>query len=606
MIAKRALLASACWVGLVISCGGAMAFEFNEELSCILFNAGNTDILNVPEGCGLLDPPGWCNCTRTLLTNPRPGKTTGVEQGVIWIRGQPGVGNHRIETAAGTLDVSSLQVGDLIGGTLINELVPEALGVPPATFFKTRGEVRVTAVSADSADFDITIVELSPIVPIILRYNPRDPAHSDGLLYRGRLSAKGPGAGFVLEYRYEGKPDKFPAVQANDADSPGFNVRNAVTFISEESGIYTLPDAPSIEVSSSLRKFSASGNNVANPDEILPLGDDDFCKIVVEPDPCRTFQDLLTLSNPPSNNPPSAVIVVTDPTTLQPLPDPITVFVDCGEGRAIFRGSNSTDGDGGTQPLAYKWELMSGLPEGVSIPQETANFTDTEISFLIPDTYRIRLTVDDGQPENNKATADVEVIAAPGLGPNLPPEVTIASEPSPAWVSLAGASVAVRLNAQAFNGPDGCFQTLSYLWEQASGPAPVTFTRPFEDETQATFMQKGAYGIRVTVDDGAPENNKTSLEIEVRIGEMFQRCDSNGDGTNDLTDPIFSLNYLFLAGPRPACAASLNCDSSTEVDLTDPVYNLNFMFLAGPPPAAPYPSCDFEPDDCAKSTVCTP
>ncbi len=605
MLLKKALFVFGYVVGMVLWIGGAAAFDFNEESSCVLFNSGNTDILTVPEGCALLDPPGWCNCTTTILTNPRPGKVTGVEQGTIWIRGQPGIGNHRIETSTGTLDVSKLQVGDLIGETLIDELVPEAVGVPPATFFKSRGEIRVTAVAANSVDFDITIVEISPIVPPILRYNPLDPAHSDGLLYRGRLSSNGPGAGFVIEYRYEGKPEKFPAIQANDADSPGFNVRNAVTFISRESGIYTLPEAASLEVSSTLRKFSANGNQVSNPDEILPLGDDDFCRIVVEVDPCRTFQDVLALSNPPSNNPPSAAIVVVDPTTLQPLPEPIVIFVDCGEGRAIFHGSNSTDGDGGTQGLTYKWELVSGAPEGVSIPAETANFTNTEISFLIPDTYRIRLTVDDGQPQNNISTVEVEVTAGPGLGPNLPPEVTITPEPSPAWGSLVQGSVRLHFIARAFNGPDGCLQTLGYFWDQASGPAPATFDTTFQDDAHVTFTQTGLYGIRVTVDDGAPENNKTSTEIEVRIGERFLRCDSNGDGENDLTDPVFSLNYLFLGGPDPVCAGAIDCDSSGEVDLTDAVFNLNFMFLAGPSPVAPFPSCDFEPDNCAVSTACT-
>src|SRR5262245_43632524 len=85
----------------------AMAFEFNAETSCVLFNSDNTDILTTPVDCGLDANLPWCVCSRTVLTNPHPGQATAVEQGVIWIRGQPGIGNFRLEVLGGTLDIST-------------------------------------------------------------------------------------------------------------------------------------------------------------------------------------------------------------------------------------------------------------------------------------------------------------------------------------------------------------------------------------------------------------------------------------------------------------------------------------------------------------------
>jgi hypothetical protein len=50
-------------------------------------------------------------------------------------------------------------------------------------------------------------------------------------------------------------------------------------------------------------------------------------------------------------------------------------------------------------------------------------------------------------------------------------------------------------------------------------------------------------------------------------------------------------------------------DDSGKVDITDPVYALNFLFVAGPEPPNPYPECGTENDmddelECAASPEC--
>jgi hypothetical protein len=80
----------------------------------------------------------------------------------------------------------------------------------------------------------------------------------------------------------------------------------------------------------------------------------------------------------------------------------------------------------------------------------------------------------------------------------------------------------------------------------------------------------------------------------------FHRGDANADGSLDITDPVFLLSYLFLAGVQPACLEAADADDDGRLDLTDGVWLLNYLFLEGPPPPAPGPPgsspCGPDPD----------
>ncbi len=67
----------------------------------------------------------------------------------------------------------------------------------------------------------------------------------------------------------------------------------------------------------------------------------------------------------------------------------------------------------------------------------------------------------------------------------------------------------------------------------------------------------------------------------------FRRGDCSGNNDLDITDAIFDLNYLFLAGDAPPCEEACNSSGDEAHDLTDPIYLLNYLFLAGPAPPAP-------------------
>lgn len=78
-----------------------------------------------------------------------------------------------------------------------------------------------------------------------------------------------------------------------------------------------------------------------------------------------------------------------------------------GAAEVTLDGSASTDGDGGSQGLAYSWTKVSG-PAGDAI--ESPSAPSTRVVFTADGTYRYRLTVDDGGAENATAEAEVEVV----------------------------------------------------------------------------------------------------------------------------------------------------------------------------------------------------
>ena len=79
----------------------------------------------------------------------------------------------------------------------------------------------------------------------------------------------------------------------------------------------------------------------------------------------------------------------------------------------------------------------------------------------------------------------------------------------------------------------------------------------------------------------------------------FRRGDCNDDGTVDISDASFTLNFLFAGGDDPNCRESCNVNGN-DLNVSDPIYSLNFLFSGGPPPIGSYPDCDTAGpgDDC--------
>ena len=83
----------------------------------------------------------------------------------------------------------------------------------------------------------------------------------------------------------------------------------------------------------------------------------------------------------------------------------------------------------------------------------------------------------------------------------------------------------------------------------------------------------------------------TEPGLALAMGIRFLRGDSNVDGVVNLTDAVFSLEWLFRGGRQPDCLDASDSNASRDVDIADPVHILNFLFTGGPAPPAPFPEC---------------
>jgi photosystem II stability/assembly factor-like uncharacterized protein len=68
------------------------------------------------------------------------------------------------------------------------------------------------------------------------------------------------------------------------------------------------------------------------------------------------------------------------------------------------------------------------------------------------------------------------------------------------------------------------------------------------------------------------------------LADPFMVGDANSDGTIDVGDAIYLLNYLFKNGPLPDPPQAGDANGDLVLDVGDAIYLLNYLFKAGPPP----------------------
>ena len=76
----------------------------------------------------------------------------------------------------------------------------------------------------------------------------------------------------------------------------------------------------------------------------------------------------------------------------------------------------------------------------------------------------------------------------------------------------------------------------------------------------------------------------------------FRRGDANSDKVMDISDPLATLNYLFLGTTESPCQDAMDSNDDGVLDIADGIHALAYLFLggAGPPPPGPE-SCAPDP-----------
>ncbi len=170
------------------------------------------------------------------------------------------------------------------------------------------------------------------------------------------------------------------------------------------------------------------------------------------------------------NNAPTAVITTR--------PDPAEVTIADGMASVQLLGGDSDDGDGGEQGLMFSWTKVSG-PDGDAIA--TPDAPSTMVTFTQAGTFVYRLTVDDGQDENNTDSAEVTV--------------TVLPEPQPIFVRGDGnADGEVDLSDASF--------IFNFLF--LGGPAPVCPDAADSNDEGALSITSGIYVLNFLFNGGPP------------------------------------------------------------------------------------------------------
>ena len=169
----------------------------------------------------------------------------------------------------------------------------------------------------------------------------------------------------------------------------------------------------------------------------------------------------------------------------------------------------------------------------------------------------------------------------------------------PAQVPLAaGTGMATLDSAASTDGDDGS-QALTRLWEIVSAPAGGTAS--LDDQgaiaVKVSVNAPGEYRVRLTLVDGGCTGSVGLTEIAEHTFTAgtapeggFHRGDSNNDARHNISDPVNTLNVLFLGIGAIPCQDAADSNDDGTVNISDPVNSLNVLFLGigtVPPPLPP-------------------
>jgi hypothetical protein len=70
---------------------------------------------------------------------------------------------------------------------------------------------------------------------------------------------------------------------------------------------------------------------------------------------------------------------------------------------------------------------------------------------------------------------------------------------------------------------------------------------------------------------------------------ILARGDADNNGTVNMADATFVVNYLLHGGPTPPCLNQADANNDGAVSQSDSVYLLNWLYGGGSPPPAPGP-----------------
>ena len=126
----------------------------------------------------------------------------------------------------------------------------------------------------------------------------------------------------------------------------------------------------------------------------------------------------------------------------------------------------------------------------------------------------------------------------------------------------------------------------------------------FSKTIEADGLVAGTNVIAVELHQASADSSDLSFALEL-IGNRasalpggFIRGDVAADGTVNISDAVKALLVLF-SGETTDCEDALDADDNGSLQITDPIYVLDYLFRSGSPITAPYPDAGADPTEDA-------
>jgi hypothetical protein len=125
-----------------------------------------------------------------------------------------------------------------------------------------------------------------------------------------------------------------------------------------------------------------------------------------------------------------------------------------------------------------------------------------------------------------------------------------------------------------------------FSWAKLSGDIPFGLSLDYATGVLSgtpTWEATYYFTLEVTDSDAPPSTDQRAYAFTVGPPSTIWG-DANGDGTVNVSDAVFLIQYIFAGGPAPdpLMVADANCDG--YVNISDAVFIITYIFAGGPEP----------------------
>jgi hypothetical protein len=105
-----------------------------------------------------------------------------------------------------------------------------------------------------------------------------------------------------------------------------------------------------------------------------------------------------------------------------------------------------------------------------------------------------------------------------------------------------------------------------------------------------TNARSASYWVNGTAGETAVEiSHSVSTAEKIGFWQNWGCClkagDANHDGSVNVGDAVFLINYIFKRGVPPTCLNEGDANSDCKINVGDPVFMINYIFKAGNAPS---------------------